>query len=99
MFAAVLTRYGLRDLNLTAPRRDLFETLLLRALRAVGFVFFLSVVIFPFYFMVVSSLKARAALLQKPTYLGIDLTRELRDLLVGYREVLVHLRLSALHRQ
>jgi len=89
VFAAILTRYGLRDLELAAPRRDLFEILLLRALRAVGFVFFLSVVIFPFYFMVVSSLKARAALLQKPTYLGVDLTRGLRDLLVGYREVLV----------
>ncbi len=89
LFAAQLTRYGLRDLDLSQPRRDLFETLLLRALRAAGFVFFLSVVIFPFYFMVVSSLKARAALLQNPTYLGIDLTRSLGDLLVGYREVLV----------
>jgi multiple sugar transport system permease protein len=86
--AAQLTRYGLRDLNLSQPRRDLFEMLVLRTLRAAGFVFFLSVVIFPFYFMVVSSLKARAALLQNPTYLGVDLTRPLRDLLVGYREVL-----------
>ena len=86
--AAQLTRYGLRDLNLAQPRRDLFEMLVLRTLRAAGFVFFLSVVIFPFYFMVVSSLKARAALLQNPTYLGVDLTRPLRDLLVGYREVL-----------
>lgn len=89
LFAAQLTRYGLRDLNLAQPRRDLFETLLLRALRATGFVFFLSVVIFPFYFMVVSSLKPRAALLQNPTYLGVDLTRSLGELFVGYREVLV----------
>lgn len=89
LFAAVLTRYGLRDLDLSQPRRDLFETLLLRALRATGFVFFLSVVIFPFYFMVVSSLKPRAALLQNPTYLGVDLTRSLGELFVGYREVLV----------
>lgn len=82
------TRYGLRELDLTHPRRDLFEVLVLRALRAVGFVFFLSVVIFPFYFMVVSSLKARAELLQNPTFLGINLGRSLREHLVGYREVL-----------
>ncbi len=88
LFAGVLTRYGLRDLDLVEPRRDFFETLVLRSLRAFGFVFFLSIVIFPFYFMVVSSLKARAALLQNPTYLGVDLTRKLSDLLVGYREVL-----------
>lgn len=81
-------RYGLRELDLTHPRRDLFEVLVLRALRAVGFVFFLSVVIFPFYFMVISSLKARAELLQNPTFLGINLGRSLREHLVGYREVL-----------
>ena len=89
LLTGVLTRYGLRGLDLAQPRRDLFETLLLRTLRAVGFTFFSSIVIFPFYFMVVSSLKARAALLQNPTYLGVDLTRKLSDLLVGYREVLV----------
>ena len=88
LFAGVLTRYGLRNLDLAQPRRDLFEMLFLRTLRAFGFAFFLSIVIFPFYFMVVSSLKARAALLQNPTYLGVDLTRKVSDLLVGYREVL-----------
>jgi len=85
---ALLTRYGLRELDLQRPRRDTFETLLLRVLRAVGFVFFLSVVIFPFYFMVVSSLKPRAELLQNPTFLGVNFSRGLGELLVGYREVL-----------
>ena len=89
VFAAVLTRYGLRGLDLAHPRRDLVETLVLRVLRAAGFTFFLSIVILPFYFMVVSSLKARASLLQNPTYLGVDLTRPLRELFVGYAEVLV----------
>lgn len=88
LFAAQGARYGLRDLELSRPRRDLFEVLVLRVLRAVGFVFFLSIVIFPFYFMVISSLKARAELLQNPTFLGIDLGRSVRELLVGYREVL-----------
>lgn len=86
--AAQLTSYGLRDLNLSQPRRDLVETVALRVVRAVGFVFFLSVVIFPFYFMVVSSLKARAELLRNPTFLGINLGQSLSELLVGYREVL-----------
>jgi multiple sugar transport system permease protein len=69
--------------------RNHLELLLLRVTRAFGFVFFLTVVIFPFYFMVASSLKPRAELLQNPSYLGVDLTRKLSDLLVGYREVLV----------
>jgi len=87
--AAHLTRYGLRDLQLAAVGRTQLEILLLRILRAVGFVFFLSVVIFPFYFMLISSLKSRAEVLQNPTFLGIDLSKKLVDLFVGYREVLV----------
>jgi multiple sugar transport system permease protein len=87
--AAHLTRYGLRDLGLGRVDRNHLELLLLRVTRAFGFVFFLTVVIFPFYFMVASSLKPRAELLQNPSYLGVDLTRKLSDLLVGYREVLV----------
>lgn len=86
--SAWLTRYGLRDLDLAHLERTLLETLLLRVLRAVGFVFFLSIVIFPFYFMVASSLKSRAEMLQNPTYLGVR-GEGLSDLLVGYREVLV----------
>lgn len=86
--AAHLTRYSLRGFMLDSLRRDVFETLLLRIIRAVGFVFFLTIVLFPFYFMVVSSLKSRAELLQNPTYLGIDFTQGLGNLLVGYREVL-----------
>lgn len=90
MLAAHLTRYGLRNLTLDNLRRDIFETLLLRVIRAAGFVFFLTIVLFPFYFMVVSSLKSRAELLQNPTYLGIDFGQGLSNLLVGYREVLVN---------
>ncbi len=86
--AAHLTRYGLRGLTLDSLRRDVFETLLLRVVRAVGFVFFLTIVLFPFYFMVASSLKSRAELLQNPTYLGINFGQGLSNLLVGYHEVL-----------
>ncbi len=87
--SAQLTRYGLRGLKLGEVGRSDLEVLLLRVLRAVGFTFFLTIVIFPFYFMVASSFKPRAELLQNPTYLGIDLSQGLSDLFVGYREVLI----------
>jgi multiple sugar transport system permease protein len=86
---AQLTRYSLRDIDLARLRRDRLELLLLRLLRGTGFVFFLAIVIFPFYFMVVSSLKPRASFLRDPTLLDIDFGRGLSELLVGYREVLV----------
>ncbi|MEM7738023.1 MAG: carbohydrate ABC transporter permease [Deinococcota bacterium] len=84
-----LIGYGLRDLNLSRPRRDTFEVIIIRLLRGFGFVFFLSIVLFPFYFMVVASLKSRAEFLQDPTNLAINFSQRLSDLFVGYREVLV----------
>ncbi|MEX2540465.1 MAG: carbohydrate ABC transporter permease [Trueperaceae bacterium] len=87
--AAHLTRYSLRDIELVGLRRDRLEMLVLRLLRGAGFVFFLSIVVFPFYFMVVSSLKPRAEFLRDPTLLNIDFSRGFSELLVGYREVLV----------
>lgn len=84
-----LTRYGLRDLDLGDVNRTTVETLLIRYLRGFGFVFFLGIVLLPFYFMVVSSLKPRAELLSDPTYLGIDFARGIGALLTGYGEVLV----------
>ena len=84
--AAVLTRYGLRELDLTDLGTNVFETVTLRLLRGFGFI---SIVVFPFYFMVASSLKSRSQLLQDPTNLSIDFSQGLGNLLVGYREVLV----------
>lgn len=81
-------RYALRDLDLRRVDRHLLETLLLRAVRAAGFLFFLTIVILPFWFMLASSLKPRAELLRDPTNLAFDLARGASDLFVGYREVL-----------
>ena len=86
--ASFLTRYGLRDLSLNDVNRSITETLVLRMLRASGYVFFLSIVIFPFYFMVASSFKKRAELLQNPTDLSINFFQNWSDLFIGYREVL-----------
>ncbi|AEB11433.1 carbohydrate ABC transporter permease [Marinithermus hydrothermalis] len=83
-----LTRYALRDLDLSQPRRDTVEHLLLRLLRAVGFVFFGTTVTFPFYFMLASSLKSRAEMLLDPTNLSIQFSKGLPELLEGYVEVL-----------
>lgn len=89
LVAAQLTLYGLRGLELHRLRRDQLEVVLLRVLRAAGFLFFLAIVVFPFYFMVVASLKPRADQLREPTLLNIEFGRGLEQLLVGYREVLV----------
>ncbi len=83
------TRYGLRDLDLALVDRHRLETLLLRGLRALGFTFFLAIVILPFWFMLSSSFKPRAELLRDPTNLAIDLSKGLSELFVGYREVLL----------
>ena len=86
--AAILTRYGLRELNLTEAGSNVYETVTLRLLRGFGFIFFIAIVVFPFYFMVASSLKSRSTFLQDPTDLSIDFSQGLSSLLVGYREVL-----------
>jgi multiple sugar transport system permease protein len=90
LVAAHLTRYSLRGVDLRLLRRDRLELLLLRLLRGAGFAFFLFIVVFPFYFMVVSSLKPRAEFLLDPTLLNIEFGRGLGELLVGYRAVLVN---------
>lgn len=84
-----LVAYGMRDLNLAKPRQDTFEVMVIRVLRGFGLAFFLTIVIFPFYFMVVASLKSRAIFLQDPSNLAIDVSQGLAALFVGYVEVLV----------
>jgi multiple sugar transport system permease protein len=86
--AAYLTRYGLRDVTLAHLRRDIVELLGLRLLRGFGFTFFLTIILFPFYFMVASSLKSRAEMLRDPTDLRVNLTQNLASLFSGYTEVL-----------
>ena len=87
--AATATAYALRGLDLSRLQRYDVEVLVLRAVRAVGFTFFVTIVVLPFWFMVASSLKPRAALLADPTNLAVDLSRGVRDTFVGYSEVLV----------
>ncbi|MFP4374541.1 MAG: carbohydrate ABC transporter permease [Spirochaetaceae bacterium] len=74
------------------PQVESFKSELIWAsvegLRDLGILVFTLIVLFPFYFMVASSLKSRAAFLQNPSSLSIDLSRELSEVFVGYIEVM-----------
>ncbi len=91
--------YGLRDLELFPPRAESYERLALRGLRALGFVFFVFAVVFPFWAMFVASLKPRAEFLANPADLSLPLEvfragllPGLRKLFEGYRAVLFEYR-------
>jgi len=87
-FSSFLTRYSLRNIRLSELRRDVYETLLMRIIRGFGFTFFFAIVVFPFYFMVISSFKGRAEFLKNPKDLSLDLTKSFSEQFIGYREVL-----------
>ncbi len=86
--AGQLVRYGLRDFDLRRPRRDVLERVIVRLLRGFGFSFFAVIILFPFWYMLSASLKGRAAMLRDPANLAIEFHLGVRQLLVGYREVL-----------
>jgi multiple sugar transport system permease protein len=86
--AGYMTRKALREVNLEKITRDARDKLLVRMLRAVGIIFYLAIVAVPFYFMLASSLKSRAAIVSDPTDLSINFAQPLGDLLVGYSEVI-----------
>ncbi len=55
--------------------RDHFETTIIRILRIVGLVFFITIAAFPFYWMIASSFKPLEEILLKPANLGLDIRR------------------------
>jgi multiple sugar transport system permease protein len=87
--AGYLVRHALRGIDLGRLYRDAIERVLVRLLRGFGFAFFLGIILFPFWYMLSASLKDRAALLRDPASLTIEFEVGLRNLLVGYREVLL----------
>jgi multiple sugar transport system permease protein len=66
-------------------RRTHIETTVLVAAKAIGLAFFLSLVLFPFYWMIISSFKPLAEMMLQPANLGLDLARIDFE---AYREVL-----------
>ena len=86
--AGFMTRKALREVDLEHITRDARDKLIVRMLRAIGIIFYLAIVAVPFYFMLASSLKSRAAIVSDPTDLSINFAQPLGELLVGYSEVI-----------
>lgn len=85
----LVIRRGLREVNVAAPQEHTWQLVLLRMLRGFALVFYVLIVLFPFYFMVAASLKSRAEYLQDPTDLGITLAQPIGELFEGYVSVLI----------
>lgn len=62
-------------------------------LKWIGYVFFFTLVFFPFYYLVIISLKPRAELLQSPTNMTLDLNKSLSELFNGYVSILVRFKI------
>lgn len=86
--AGRVTAGSLQGIPARSLRRDHLEELAVRALRASALVFFVSIVLFPFLFMISSSFKTRAEYLSDPLNLGFSLSQPPAQLFNGYIEVL-----------
>ena len=86
--AGHLVRYGLRGIDVRAARRDVIERVIVRLLRGFGFSSFALIILFPFWYMLASSLKSRAAMLRDPANLAIEFGLGVSTLVRGYVEVL-----------
>lgn len=86
--AGRVTAGSLQGIPARSLRRDHLEELAVRVLRAGALVFFVSIVLFPFLFMISSSFKTRADYLSDPLNLGFSLTQPPAQLFNGYIEVL-----------
>ena len=53
--------------------RERLENIIIRVLRVLGLLIFIIVVVFPFYWMIVSSLKSLEEILMNPANLGLDM--------------------------
>lgn len=69
-------------------RRDHLELLLVRTIRGAGLIFFVSIVLFPFLFMISTSFKSRAEYLRDPVNLAFNVLQPPAQLFNGYIEVL-----------
>ena len=85
---ALMIRSAFHDLNTEVFSRIGFETIVIRLLRGFGISFFTISVAFPFYVMVVSSLKKQSELLADPLNLAIDFSQGLVALFASYGQVI-----------
>ena len=69
------TSICLKDLNKMSFNRLFLEIIFLKVFKGFGFTFFLTIVIFPFYVMLLMSFKIQSLLILNPLDLSIDLSR------------------------
>ena len=77
----------LGDIGAGAIGRYMTEVLIVRVLKGIGFIFFIVIVVLPFYVMVMTSLKNQQALMLNPLDLSIDLSKGASHLFDSYVEL------------
>lgn len=93
--AGRVTAGSLRGIPMRKLRQDHVEELAVRVLRTGALVFFVSIVLFPFLFMISSSFKTRAEYLRDPLNLGFNVFQPPAQLFNGYIEVLTRFNFGA----
>ncbi len=83
----VATLAAVRDMPGGQLSRYQLETVVIRVLTGLGFVFFIVIVALPFYVMVMTSLKSQQSLLANPLDLSIDFSGGVSALFVSYVEL------------
>ena len=78
----------MKDIPLSRTTKGHVELMVVKILRAFGLFFFTLIVVFPFYFMLATSLKSRAEYLMDPANLSVNLLQYPSKLFGGYIEVL-----------
>lgn len=84
----LLSRNAMKDIPLSRTTKGHVELMVVKILRAFGLFFFTLIVVFPFYFMLATSLKSRAEYLMDPANLSVNLLQHPSKLFGGYIEVL-----------
>jgi len=82
-----LTSICIEGIPLSSMNRLQYERVLINVLRYTGMLFFAAIVIFPFYTMVMTSLKKQSDLLANPLDYSIDLAQSFSSLFSSYIEL------------
>ena len=75
------------EISAGSLRRYTTEVVIVRVFKGIGFVFFLSIVVFPFYVMLMTSLKNQQELLRDPLNLSVDFGKGFLTLVNSYIEL------------
>jgi multiple sugar transport system permease protein len=87
--AGLFIMNSLKDIPLWSISKGHVELMTIRILKAFGIFMFTLIVVFPFFFMLATSLKPRAEYLMDPSNLSVNLFQHPAKLFNGYTEVLI----------